>query len=63
MQSLEAVSRTCPYCGEPVELVVDCTAGNQQYFEDCSVCCKPMMVELDVEGAEPVISLKDENEV
>ncbi|MBR9866508.1 MAG: CPXCG motif-containing cysteine-rich protein [Oceanospirillales bacterium] len=62
MQSLETISRNCPYCGEPIELLVDCTAGDQQYFEDCQVCCKPISVELRVDGAEPVVCLRDENE-
>ncbi|UTW05152.1 CPXCG motif-containing cysteine-rich protein [Amphritea atlantica] len=62
MQSLETISRSCPYCGEPIELLVDCTAGDQQYFEDCQVCCKPISVDLKVDGAEAVVSLRDENE-
>lgn len=32
----------CPYCGEPIELLVDSSAGTQRYVEDCSVCCRPI---------------------
>lgn len=39
---------TCPYCGEPISLVVDASAGAQCYIEDCQVCCRPMTVILDV---------------
>jgi hypothetical protein len=32
----------CPYCGEPFETTVDGSAGNQDYIEDCPVCCRPI---------------------
>jgi hypothetical protein len=36
---------TCPYCGEPVEITLDPGSGdNQQYVEDCEVCCQPWRV-------------------
>jgi hypothetical protein len=47
------VSLECPYCGEPMDLVVDPTAGStQSYVEDCAVCCQPMevLVEIDREA-------------
>ena len=37
----ELVAVTCPYCGESVELVVDDSAGDASYVEDCPVCCRP----------------------
>ena len=36
----------CPYCGEPIEMQVDRSAGSQAYVEDCSVCCRPIEVRL-----------------
>ncbi|MGY3266769.1 ribosomal protein S27E [Lysobacter sp. HA35] len=27
----------CPYCGEPIDLVVDSSGGSQRYIEDCQV--------------------------
>lgn len=41
---LETLSVDCPYCGECIELVVDCSIPEQTYIEDCSVCCHPMVV-------------------
>ena len=36
-------SLSCPYCGEPIEVHVDLGGGEQQeYIEDCSVCCRPI---------------------
>lgn len=32
----------CPYCWETIEIVVDLSLGEQEYIEDCSVCCHPI---------------------
>lgn len=35
----------CPYCGEPNEVAVDPGGGSEQeYVEDCPVCCQPWRV-------------------
>src|SRR3546814_8826837 len=49
---LPAIDTRCPYCGEPIELFVDGSAGDQQYIEDCQVCCRPIVVTvaLDADG-------------
>ncbi|WP_394753285.1 CPXCG motif-containing cysteine-rich protein [Crenothrix sp.] len=41
--SLQTKSIQCPYCGEQIEVIVDCSVNNQEYVEDCSVCCKPII--------------------
>ena len=38
----------CPYCGEHITLVVDASAGDQRYIEDCHVCCQPIEVAIRV---------------
>ena len=36
---------SCPYCGEPVSLLIDESGGRvQRYVEDCAVCCRPLDV-------------------
>jgi len=42
----------CPFCAQPITLVVDLSAGSQTYVEDCQVCCQPMQVSLDVDDHE-----------
>ena len=42
----------CPFCGEPISIVVDVSAGSQSYIEDCQVCCQPMQIHLDVDNGE-----------
>ncbi|MGW8247313.1 MAG: CPXCG motif-containing cysteine-rich protein [Acidiferrobacterales bacterium] len=32
----------CPYCGETIEILVDCSVPAQDYIEDCQVCCQPI---------------------
>ena len=46
------VERLCPYCGEPIQLQVDVSAGSQNYIEDCQVCCQPFQVSVSVEEGE-----------
>lgn len=47
MDELESHHVHCPYCGRRIELVVDPSAGRQEYVEDCSVCCRPIVVRSD----------------
>jgi Cysteine-rich CPXCG len=49
----EFVAVRCPYCGERLETLVDLTADEPAYVEDCEVCCRPIEfhVERDEGGA------------
>jgi hypothetical protein len=40
---------SCPYCGELIEILVDDSASGQDYYEDCSVCCRPIRVQVNVD--------------
>ncbi len=47
----------CPYCGEEVEITIDPGGGTEQeYVEDCEVCCRPWQVHVtfDLDGAADV---------
>jgi hypothetical protein len=35
---------TCPYCWESIEVPVDLSVEDQQQVEDCSVCCRPIVI-------------------
>jgi len=43
----------CPYCGEVYESSIDVFAGSQEYFEDCYICCRPIIffTQVDHEGS------------
>ena len=44
----------CPYCGEPITVLVDNSLPEQEYIEDCQVCCRPMQISLQTDGGEIV---------
>jgi hypothetical protein len=46
---LEDTMSTCPYCWESIPLELDLSAGSQTYTEDCSVCCRPIVISLRVD--------------
>ena len=48
MDGLQTVTLTCPYCGEPGDLVIEFEDGPQDYVEDCAVCCRPWQVHVSV---------------
>lgn len=60
---IETVAIGCPYCGEPIEILVDASAGAQRYVEDCSVCCRPMVIDvaLDADG-DPLVTAATEDD-
>ncbi len=64
LNETKTVQACCPYCGEQITLVADCSVDHQIYVEDCEVCCKPISIEAmaDEEGA-VFLSLMDENSI
>ncbi len=42
----------CPFCGEAVTILIDTSAGDQSYVEDCQVCCRPMNIDFSCAGGE-----------
>lgn len=51
MSLQEELEIECPYCGERIILLVDASAGSQEYIEDCQVCCRPINLCLTVDEA------------
>jgi len=50
---MEASRRVgCPYCGERFYLFVDVSAGDQQYIEDCQICCRPIEFRISIKDGE-----------
>ena len=47
-----AAEVSCPYCGEVVTILLDPGGGPQQeYVEDCEVCCRPWSVRVEYGGS------------
>jgi len=63
MNDTELVASSCPYCGEPIQLIIDCSVAEQEYIEDCQVCCRPIRVQalVDAEGF-PSVFVQGEDE-
>ena len=41
----------CPTCGERIIIPLDVSAGaDQQYVEDCPVCCNPNVIRVEFFG-------------
>lgn len=38
----------CPYCGQYLQIAIDDSVQEQQYIEDCQVCCKPIVLWVSV---------------
>lgn len=55
---IEDIELCCPYCGGIMELDVDCTAGNQIYYEDCQVCCALVKFIVTVDDSGNLIDLE-----
>ncbi len=63
MSLIETRHIQCPYCGEKIEIIIDCSVNSQDYIEDCFVCCRPinLTITVDNEGV-PQITARNENE-
>ena len=57
MNSTENTYVDCPYCGERIEVVVDCSVEYQEYIEDCAVCCQPWRVSVTYDEGQATVSI------
>jgi hypothetical protein len=63
VQEIDSRKIQCPYCGETIEVLIDCSISEQDYIEDCQVCCHPIgfYVSIDEDG-NALVSVAHENE-
>jgi hypothetical protein len=59
---IESRTIRCPFCGERFEALVDASAGDADYVEDCPVCCRPWVVVVERSDGEASVSLMREDE-
>jgi hypothetical protein len=43
---------TCPYCWQEISMLLDNSVSQQQYIEDCEVCCRPIQVKASFQEQE-----------
>lgn len=50
----EEVFFQCPYCWQSISMVVESNYSNQQYIEDCEVCCNPIEIFYTIEDSQVI---------
>ncbi|MEA2017479.1 MAG: CPXCG motif-containing cysteine-rich protein [Campylobacterota bacterium] len=45
---------TCPYCWEKISMLLDPYMEDDDYVEDCQVCCRPIVVNFRIVDDEVV---------
>jgi hypothetical protein len=47
----------CQYCGKENDVWVDFTIGNKQdFYEDCSFCCRPNRIIINIDEDENIFA-------
>lgn len=62
MNQLTEESISCPYCGEVIEVLLDAADIDEQYIEDCQVCCKPISFVVFEEDGELKVNVYSEDD-
>lgn len=63
MHEIAEKNISCPYCGEEISVLVDGSVPEQRYVEDCQVCCRPIVLDVSVDGeGDVVVGVRGENE-
>jgi hypothetical protein len=42
---IHSATITCPYCWQSIEIALDLSSDGQRQVEDCSVCCRPIVID------------------
>ncbi|MEM9368605.1 MAG: CPXCG motif-containing cysteine-rich protein [Planctomycetota bacterium] len=57
----EEASYICDHCGEEIVIPLDISAGvEQEYVEDCPVCCSPNVIQVLYHDAEAEVHSEPE---
>ncbi|OZB14464.1 MAG: hypothetical protein B7X58_07870 [Marinobacter sp. 34-60-7] len=63
MPALDSVLVQCPYCWETLDISVDPSVPDQEYVEDCHVCCQPIVLTVSFDDdLVPTVEARPENE-
>lgn len=63
MNVLESKKIQCPYCSETIDVLIDYSVAQQNYIEDCEVCCRPINFDVSVDqSGDMAVCVTHENE-
>jgi len=63
VNSLDEHTISCPYCGEPIDVLIDSSEAGQEYIEDCQVCCRPIIFAVTLSDTDQaIVSVRSEDE-
>ena len=63
MEKLLEKEIVCPYCGEYITILIDTSVAQQNYIEDCQVCCRPIIVDVQIShDGETSVNISNEDE-
>ena len=58
---IDEASFTCASCGEEIVIPIDLSAGaNQEYVEDCPVCCRANVIHVKINDDDASVSAQVE---
>ncbi len=61
--TLEEADIQCPYCWETIDILVDCAVDEQAYIEDCQVCCRPIVIKVELDDDNyPVVTASGQDD-
>jgi len=62
-KGLMLATYTCAVCGEEIETAVDESQGlEQEYIEDCAVCCRPNVLRVSIDPENDSVEIVSEFE-
>ncbi|QSX35330.1 CPXCG motif-containing cysteine-rich protein [Shewanella avicenniae] len=47
----------CPYCGHHQAVELDTSQGDQEFYNDCHICCNPIHVTMHIDHQHQTIKL------
>ncbi|NTS78235.1 CPXCG motif-containing cysteine-rich protein [Catenovulum sp. SM1970] len=47
----------CPHCGHHIHLLIDASNGDQDYYEDCPVCCNAIHINFRLDATAEHVDL------
>jgi hypothetical protein len=63
MNDLFETTISCPYCGEEINVLIEPLEEEQEYIEDCQVCCRPIVFHISLQSdGSYTVSVHSEND-